>query len=396
MINTNSISEKKIYRIVSSLVAILFFFFFASVIFSPAIKGKTIYLYWFIPFFDVRFVQFLVQWCWKKININWIIVFLLICFFTLASGNWFMIVKLLSIFLCVQYLQYAYENELFHYFYYGLNINVFVGIIQFIVYYVDREHVDLVGPKYLANLIWGEYATDSFSNIFPAVSQLVRVCGWTREAGFFASYIIVGFIYYCFFDKRKSFFQTIIFIVAFGITFSKMSILVVPIILIVLFKDYINRIPLILGAIIVSVALSIGSFLLNRLGFYTPHNESIAQRLIWYSAMWYLPLKNLLFGYDDVHKFIDELSINFPIMEYLFSKNYQDASGYAAIVQKFGLVGLGMTNIMVWLLKCKTASLWFFLIATMNVEPFSSTSFVVLAYWIAKQMNNDRKKEVIK
>ena len=50
----------------------------------------------------------------------------------------------------------------------------------------------LIGPNNIASLVWGNYATETFTNFYAVFEfGLPRTAGLSREAGFFASFLAV-------------------------------------------------------------------------------------------------------------------------------------------------------------------------------------------------------------
>ena len=281
-------------RVYISSIFFIFSFFFVSPVLSPSIKGNTIYLNWFIPFLDVYFIRRMMN---IQIKIGAIIGFLIFAIIVFLHSNYMLMFKALSIIFSVLYLQYAYKKIGFRQLYKAFNINIFIAILQFTIYLIDRRAAYFIGPNYLSRLIWGSFATETNTNFYP-IFILPRTCGLSREAGFFSALLCIIIIIYIS-DKniKKTQLQKLLFIIAYIISFSKMSI-VLPIMFIVFHnRKRINKIPLVImvALFIITTGMFVNS--LNRMGFFYLAGESFTHRLWGYGVTFnHLSNKEFLIG----------------------------------------------------------------------------------------------------
>lgn len=375
------INKKQMYI---SVVAFLFFFFFASPALSPAVNENTIYLYWFIPFFDIHFVKFFINLIRNTINLKYFIVlfgFFLLCTLEL---EFFLFIKIFSIILCLLYISYTKKNGNFRFLYWGININIVVAIIQFVLFYIDRSYAYMLGPTNIASLLWGDFATKTNTNMYSIWnSGWIRVCGWSREAGFFAALLNIYIIQYLFGDEKKTKIQTVLFFIGFVISFSKMSILIVPMLLTVKFSKFINKIPFSVVFICWILITVIISNRLNVTGYYTGSHESIMHRMIGYSIIFELPLKHFFIGFGNIRNISSTILQKYMGLNWLIHRNYADLCGIPYIIQKLGMIGLIIYAVLLNYAGMTSSGILLLIFATFDVDFFTATSFVVLAYWVS-------------
>jgi hypothetical protein len=217
---------------------------------SPAINGNTIYLYWLIPFFDTHFDEYLIKYVAHKIKGKYYIGFLLVTILCITNKQMFLLVKIMTIVFSLFYLSYSRLSGTFKYLYWGLNLNIFIAVLQFIFYYISPQLAYSIGPSNISSLLWGGFATDTNTNFYAIFgSKFIRVCGWSREAGFFASLLSIVFIEYHFCETHKKKMQYVLFAIGYIISFSKFSLLLIPMILVCKYSKYINKCPYIVAFI---------------------------------------------------------------------------------------------------------------------------------------------------
>src|SRR5476649_222266 len=141
------------------VISLLFYMFFTCVIFNPQVSGFTIYLYVFIPFLDPDFSRFLAstfrRWSGP----------LLVAVAVSLVGSPTVAVRVLSIAICIGYLLYTMTRRI-SYLHQWMAINIVFAMLQFVLYYVDKDLAMQLGPSQLAAMIWGDYATLAFSNFY--------------------------------------------------------------------------------------------------------------------------------------------------------------------------------------------------------------------------------------
>lgn len=133
-------------------IAILFFIFFTMPILSPSINENTIYINWFIPLLDFNFINKILK---MKINKKYVYLILLLILSILLFGKIMVAVKLLFLIETILYLFYCKENNNFSYLYTAVNLNIIIGILQYVLYYISPILSYAIGPSNVAKQIWG-------------------------------------------------------------------------------------------------------------------------------------------------------------------------------------------------------------------------------------------------
>ena len=381
----------------SSAVFFIFSFLFLSPVLSPQINGQTIYLNWFIPFLDFQFLRYLFKH--NRINKRVLCVILCLLSIPILYRQPIQSLKIATIVFSIIYLCYAYKKIGFSLFYKAFNINIYIAITQFVLYIYNPTLSYYLGPKQIASAIWGANYAGGNTNFYPIFFNIPRTCGLSREAGFFAALLNIVILIY-FYDKniKKSKKQIALFLIAYLVSFSKMSILLPVMIMVVLLRKTIDKIPLGVGFCIVWLVLGIFSVYLNQNGYFNVANESIAHRLYGYGIVFNnLSFKEILFGNAN-----GLLSLNnnaqeaYPIFAHLISRSFDSFCGYPELIICFGYIGLAVFLISCYYLHIETSGLLILLLATIDVDLTTATSFVVLAYWLVINQNNLRENTLQK
>ena len=366
----------------------LFFFFFVAQIFSPYVAGVTIYLELIFALLDPYYRKWVIS---QKFDRRiYLALFLIPLFFLRPTIS----IKLLSLAISVSYLFYAYNNGCFYLKRY-VCLSIYIAIAQFILFYYVPEASTVLGPTSIANYIWGEYATPTYTNFYEVLIGFIRVCGLSREAGFFAS-LILGVIVLCYMEWSidgmaisKTFISLLI--VAYIISFSKMSLLIVPIFSIIWLRRTINVYP----AIVVILVFFV---LLISLWYHSDYltdqeNMTFTHRFGAYGIIMDInnPI-NLLFGYKE----LDASN---------FSSNY--ANSYIEIIEGFdffaGMGGYILTNgvimtvlllIILINLNISTTGILLLLVMTMNVQMDTNQNFVSLTYFVVLKYFKKRNYDI--
>lgn len=380
----NIVKIKKINHLYTIGMPFLFFLFFVSPALSPALGGKTVYLYWLVALLDGQFIKFLYRNIKRKQNNRYILAMAAILLLCIGYGRFFIAIKACSIFLCIAYLSYAQRKYVFKYLYIAMNINIIIAALQFILFYVNRDMAYTIGPTNISKLIWGKHATETYTNMYSIWgNELIRVSGLSREAGFFATLLTIVFFCYIYDDSvKKSKKQYAIFIGGFAISFSKASLMVLPMFLVFKFSKYINKIPRYGMDIIYLVVTTAAARFLDGIGYFLPQNESITHRFIGYHVVWELRGTSAVFGFGTLEKVGEDIMLRNKMLEHLALRGY-DLCGWANLVEYFGFIGLGIWFIILGYLGVNTSGMIFIMLATFTVNPLTATSFVVLAYWMA-------------
>lgn len=378
-------------KLYQKLVAILFFLFFSCPVFSPSIFGLTLYLYYFIPFLDFEFDKYCIHNIFKQLKSRKLLFSIVILlFFSIIFGHIVFAIELLLLIFLVIYLIYIYKKDGFKYLYIFMNINIIIGIVQFVSYYCFPDLLDVLNPTYIANFILGPYATGTYNNLYPSTLSIVRVSGLSREAGFFASLIFVSFLCYNF-TYRKSkkkcsyYLQNLFFIIGFIISFSKVSILVIPAYFVLKYRNAIN---LIKTSILITLIVISGILFSNTLKIERYYDENVsslyetfAHRFGGYTLLGQIDIKTALIGSEkisDLNSII--LNSNYFIKHIL---KFDTVSGISSLLIQQGFIIAILFYAFLKQSKFKAAEVLFVSIITITVNYTTQTSFVVLAYFLS-------------
>ena len=369
-----------------NFVAILFFIFFATPILSPSINGNTIYLHWFIPLLDFKFVQSIIKMKMKK---KYLYQFLLLIMCMALFGEIMIIIKILFLVETILYLFYCRDNKTFSYLYLGVNVNIIIGVIQFILYYISPSLSYIIGPTNIAKMIWGEYATITYTNFFE-IFRLVRVSGWSREAGFFASLITISFIIYIK-DKeqKKGIIQYIFFAIGYAISFSKSSFIMIIMLFILLFEKQLRKIPYSICVLTTILVLIITSNYLEDKNLYVAANESLMHRMSGYSMIADLNIDELFFGVDKIENINEQALQKHNYLQYIY--RFEEFCGIPNLIVHHGIIVFLIFIIGLRLIGFGTPEFLILTIVSITVEYFASTSFMVLGYYLCIYMIKQRK-----
>ena len=387
---------KKMYI---SAVAVLFFFFFSAPALNPAINGRTVYLYWFIPILDIFFCRHIVSAISGKTAIKVVIVFLALSAACILRGEGLIWLRICVTIFTLYYLFYARQNNIFRYLYATCNFNILIAVCQFVLYYTNRAAAYALGPSNIAKLVWGKYATDTFTNMYSIWgNNLIRVSGWSREAGFFASFLIGVFLCYLNDEEEKSCFkrrlQYCLFFTAFVISLSKMTFMIVPILIVWMFRKQINQFSaMAVWGLYMLFTVCAASYL-DHIGFYTMPNISITNRFIGYYIVGQLPIGQFLFGFGEMKNIAAPVLRENPML-YALTSDGLNLCGWSGLAQYFGIIGVLLFLCVLRYLKFSTSGGLILLLMTFNVSLYHVTSYVVLAYWIGMNEKNTMKKKRI-
>lgn len=376
-----------------NVISILFYFFFTCIALNPgfgtASNQFTLYLYWIIPLFNINFLYYEMNNI-RRIKISKSALFgvtVLLSFF-LFLGRFSLIIKILGLLIALSYLFYCRDRNQFKYFYLFLNINIIVGIIQFLGYYLIGQSFSMsIGPTAVSKLLWGPFSTQTYSNFFVAVGSFVRVSGWSREAGFFAALILMALLIYLFdYSKKLSFSQLFLFAVGFFISFSKVSLALFFILVIIFLHKFIDSVPYWFTVFFYMIASILIAIYLDLSGTISFTNISIAQRLCSILVIKDFNFTQLMIG---INSLLDISSPSF--LTYLLIGSNLTLTGIASVIAQVGVPGLLIFFALVKSFRITSSGILIILIVTISTDPFTSTSFVILSYIYAYLISNDNK-----
>lgn len=351
----------------------LFFIFFTFQILSPYINGKTIYLEVFIMSLNPYFVLWLINGKIKKK----LFIIIYLSFLLLGILNIGSCLKLFTTCILVIYFFYIWEKKLFYLEYYVI-ISVIFAVFQFIFLLINPSLAYIIGPENISKVMWGKYATPTYTNFY-TIFFIPRVSGLSREAGFLASLIcIVIFLLYIQRErenKRSSVILKIFLFIGYVLSFSKMSIIILFLILIEKFKNYINKIPYVL-IVIIYVVFWIVFWSYNKEYLLDPKNITFLHRFGGYLTLTELNYKELLFGVNSIENIHSIYSYQ------CFISGFNFFAGFAGFIISRGLVFTIIWLLFLFLIGVTPSGILLLLLSTINVQLDTNQNFVVLSYFI--------------
>ena len=368
------------------LYANLFFLFFTAQILSPYILGKTFYLEICIAALNPFF------WSWLKSNnnsnkIGIKYIFVLICLFFIAiCGHIDTAVKLIINFFLVVHLFYIYNKNLWKLEKYMV-ISIILAIFQFYFSLTDPNIAGLIGPSNIANIVWGDFATPTYTNFF-TVFLFPRVSGLSREAGFFASLISV-IIFFHFLEKNRIKNKlSIIYWIGYIISFSKMSFVLFLAMIIDKAKKIIIYIPTFGGIILFIMFMSVFS---NLNKDFILDDATFLHRMGGYISLFNLNFEDLLLG-------INSMQIGDIMSKSILAYDLKSFAGLSGWIISNGIIVAFIFFLMLYFLNINIVGMLILLAFTLNVSPDSNQNFVVLTYFIIFKYytSNDNRIQLIK
>lgn len=356
----------------SRLISALFYMVFTCVILNPQVDGVTLYLYLVIPFLDPEFARFLSgtarRWAGP----------LLIAVVASALTSPSAAVRVISIAICIGYLMYTTERRI-SYLHPWMVINILFAIVQFTMYYVDRDLAMQLGPTNLAELVWGNYATSTYTNFFE-VFYFARVSGFSREAGFFSSLLVTSFIMYLF-SASPNKKIIVIYLIGLFISFSKSSMTLLLFAALYPVRERLRSIhPLVMLVAYFAVTAAISVYLASNDFF---DSETFGHRLAGYAFLFDARLEDIVRGIT-AHGII----AHYKYLPYirLIQGEMEDSgvpfAGLAATIAEMGI----FSALILFCVIAFTASDGFvmliFLLISATVSVTTVTSFIPLAYVI--------------
>lgn len=369
----NSINNKRINKkidcvsIFEDLFSQAFFLFFSIQILSPEINGRMLY----IELILILLNPFFIRWCLtKKFSKDIVILIIPFSFIFLLNG-FDIVIKLSGILLSVLFLFYSYERKRF-YLNFWIMLSIFIAILQFLFFYINYEISYLLGPTNISKMVWGEYAAQTFTNFY-TIFAFPRVSGLSRESGFFASFLVV-YIVFIFLDKRKlNTLSTILLLVGFIISFSKISLVLIIVLMIFFLRKIVNSINM--WVIFLFFYLVIHYITLyNMENILLPENESLFHRFGAYKALDGLDIEQLLFGVKSI------VMLDNNIYEPLYK--YDKFAGLGGYIFHNGILIFIFTVMIYHILKIQSIGVLLLLFLTLNVDLVTNQNFVVLSYFV--------------
>jgi hypothetical protein len=355
----------------------LFFLFLSAPIFSPYVGGFTIYLYAICAIIDIHFFK----WIIHNISPESLIGTMLFFFLILIVGLQLMFfLKLIMLAITILYFIYCYQSGFFYLYRYAV-LSIFVGIIQFILFFTSPQLAKLIGPDYVTVWLWGDYATPAFTNYF-TIYILPRVSGLCREGGFFASYVSVTFVCLLYDTNFKKYKKWIFFIllIGFTISISKSSIAILFAPLIFLFRYFFNRFNLMFMAFIVPILLSfIFSTLLNNTSVLL--DESLLHRFGGYALVQYTRIEDYIIG-TNIPSLLSRMPNSFTMFSYGNFDQFSNFCGLPAIYLTCNIFTYILFVLYLKKIKMTTFGFLLIILFTANVRPYTCDNFIIIIWFV--------------
>ncbi|MBF7700717.1 hypothetical protein I2F38_06970 [Acinetobacter sp. FNA11] len=356
-----------------AILRFLIVFSLIATVINPYIGGITVYLWFFLIPFDFLFLKRLMKLS-KKIIIL-LGLWLSVCIFKLDFSSAF---KILALFLGVSYLCIM-DKEIYPKLKIAFYISCLFCLVQFIFYWFNPAFSSSIAGSNLSTIIWGEkFATPGFVNQYE-VLFLPRMGGLSREAGFFASLVIImALIIYS--REKTTLKEKILHSSAYIFSLSKVSFTNLLIIFLFPLRKVINKVPVAISIIALSLSFI---FLSNYINMSDNHfalaNESVAHRL---SSSYLIPrMKELdfIFGCIDIENC--EYIVNSNLISDLAINKLYALTGLNGIFVNFGLIGFILLVFSFWWLGLKSFDVVVLTLISATVGIYTIDNFVILTYY---------------
>lgn len=351
------------------LSAHLFFLLFVAQILSPTYFGVTIYLEVLVALVTPGY------WRWfasLRSSGGAAVSFLLLCA-SLAVARPAGMAEVVALTVTVLYLVYTYERGNFLLFRY-LGLSIALAIIQSTLLQLGSPLAFDLGPQNISTTVWGSHATATRTNFYSILGGVDRVSGLSREAGFFASLIVVSAVVFWLGPRRPSRLKFGALALGWVLSLSKMSLLVLPIFLLLMVRRWLDQIPgwlAVLGfaAVCAVGANSFAPFLLE------PENESFFHRFGGYLAIDAMTLMQVLGGAELTELHAPEAR--------LLAALFTQPAGLSGFFITNGVVVVLLVFMTIVSLGGRATAMLLICMGSINVDPLSSQNFVALTYFAA-------------
>lgn len=379
-------SDNRWSRWVEVGFANLFFFFFSFQIFSPQIGGVTIYLEYVAlainPFFYIWLSG-------KRVTLRVALAFVILLAYTAlqpVDG-----IKFATVIAGTLALIYSFERRLFfapHY----LAVSTAFACLQFALVEAGKPLMAYqIGPTYLAHMVWGSYATETYTNFF-TIFWFPRVSGLSREAGFFASYVLTVFLAVVVNNsirgeklRRRS---LVMYSVAGILSLSKSTLALAIAVPFIRFRKHLDRIPM--PAVAAGFILTL-TLIVNYMTGYllAPGHGSILGRVGGYALIDNLSLKQLLFGAASVSE------VNGYLAHVMASRGATLLAGVGGWFVSNGIFVFSGFVFAAYLFGIRSSGLLIILLITSTVGLNTNQDFCIMAYYIGFMLAKAGKIEFI-
>ncbi|WP_062516228.1 hypothetical protein [Demequina gelatinilytica] len=362
-------------RPVDHVMSHLFFFLFVAQIFSPLFGGVTLYLEVVVAVLHPRFVR----WVWNLKPAPYPLAITVVTAAVLSVHSLSNLVKVAALIISVLYLVFAHRSGLFH-LYRWITVSVALAVVQWTLVTIgtagSRELARTLGPKALSEAVWGEHATQTFTNFYAVIGDSVRVSGLSREGGFFAS-LLVGTLMVIYLDPRSRYRTRHALTAGLGImlSLSKTTFVLPGLYLLVRARRLINHIPSGL-AVLAFFAVSAGWAVTNESTLVEQGNRSFLHRFGAYTVVSQMDPGQLLWGEGSISAYSGDVATTAGV-------RFEEFAGTGGFLLAHGIVGVALWLLAVHALGGSTTSVVYILGATVAVSPTTNQNFVVLAYFAA-------------
>lgn len=363
------------------LTAFLFFATLCAPILAPIIGGRSVYPYWFVPLLDVDFLRHLLSHLSKRVAVT----ISLTVSGALIAASPIIVAKVLILVLLLAYLAYLRRVQLFHYFYLCMAGVVFFAVIQYAALLLDPSLAKMLGPENIGSMLWGGAAkgnTNFYATAFTG-GLLPRVSGLSGESGFFNALITVALLLYLSDSERKRRSNWFIAILAVGffVSISKIGLGVAAATVMLLpFRRALNLASGTFVVIVFTISMTLLFTFFYSIDFRpVVDDQSVVHRTNGYYLLSQVSVLDLIMPMDRDELLRFQAELLEPGIFTTILKFRDSVTGIPYLIIELGLIGF--LGCLMALLLAGTAGFnaMLFLLATFNVTPLTSDSFVVLA-----------------
>jgi len=285
----------------------------------------------------------------------------------------------------VSYIAYTVQVGTFRLYTY-MSLNVAVAVVQCVGFLVFSR--EFLYPADIGGFLYGSYSLGVGETGIGALGYLLpyRFSGLSREPGFFSSLLIASFLLLLN-DRSVKRRNVILAVHAIGIVlgFSKISIAFFSVFLLVfLFRNLVNRVPKPVAIGVAVALLMVGTSYLYRTMGVDYLDPSLSHRTIGYAILGELSAPDLLFGvgFRNIASRMGEIPL---IAHSIWYENAPGAilagSGLSSVIIDHGLLYFLMLMFLLHVLRVNTYEMLLFLLLTVNENPLTSSSFVLIGIY---------------
>lgn len=342
---------------------------------NPYYGGLTVYLWIFLVFLDIDFVGRL-----RKVNIKYLLIafsWITLAFFELHFS---LALKLIVLFIGISYLCLM-DEEIFPKLRIAFIISCIFCMIQFCLYFINPVYSASIAGENIGKFIWGEaLATPAYVNQY-VVFLFPRMAGLSREAGFFASLLVI-MVLIILSRKKIKYKEAIFYILAYVFSLSKVSLSGFLLLLIFPFRKFVDKIPMFISILVSILFFMYLAYSLNiGENNYVYNNESMAHRL---SSSYIVPKLNDKEFFIGCGESITKCVVNPDnqlIRYFSIDGGLEPNTGINGIWVIFGFLGVVLFLFTIYLLNFKSFDLIVMLLVMSTVTFMTMDNFVILTYY---------------